>query len=101
MLCGLCLCQELDSNRDTVSWEPARYGCLNVIKINKIYFSVAPATFQMLNSHVWLVDTVLDSADLDRQYPSLQAVLLGGLLRRVQEAMRTKCSVQSRALNER
>lgn len=46
---------------------------LSTIKENeKFIFSGRPATFQVHNSHVWLMATILDSRE--RMFPSLQKV---------------------------
>lgn len=40
------------------------------IQKKKIGFSVTLAAFQMLNSHAWLVATILDSEDTEHSHPS-------------------------------
>ena len=42
----------------------------------KLNSSVTLATFQVLGSHIWLVAAILDSADLNRVFASLQKILL-------------------------
>ena len=39
-----------------------------VIKIRKFSSPVTPATFEELNSHAWVVATILDSAEQSHHY---------------------------------
>lgn len=47
---------------------------LLILKLFTIKYSVTFATFQMLNNHMWLVDSMLNSADIDYSHHSQQHV---------------------------